>query len=56
MSTKAREREPAHPMCPYWRWRGEAAPPIEPPGFPRRCRGSGLGASPPEPPCRCAHR
>ena len=44
------EARPAYIVCPHWDWRGEAAPPFEPPDS-RAAAGSNgqTGAPPPNP-------
>ena len=48
--SRAKAREPAYPVLNTGLWRGDAAPPFEPPGLSRRCRSNGrTGAPPPDP-------
>ena len=37
-------------MCVHWDWRGEAAPPFEPPAFRAAARAAGRRGASPEPP------
>ena len=48
--SRAKARGPAYPVCPHWDWRGNAAPPFEPPAS-RAAAGSNgrTGAPPPNP-------